>query len=391
MDFLVFSHLRWDFVYQRPQHLLSRCARQQRVFFWEEPVFLEAVNPELSVKDTADGVTVCVPQLPQGLPQNEVFRTQETMLKSFLKKQKLESYVLWYYTPMARNFSRDLDPEVVIYDCMDELSGFRGAPPGLRAAESELFDAADLVFTGGRSLYESKRNRHPSVHCFPSSIDVKHFAKARRHSSEPEEQAGIAHPKLGFAGVIDERMDLDLIRAVAESRPEWQLVMIGPVVKISETDLPRLANIHYLGARSYGDLPSYMSGWDVGMLPFALNDSTKFISPTKMPEYLAAGLPVVSTPITDVVRPYGESRLAHIAATPAEFIAAVERCLAPATAEAERLRLQAVDDFLALSSWDRTWSDMRSLILAAAETTTDSGDVRGEYPGEAIAGMATAD
>lgn len=354
-------------------------------------MFLEGVKSELSVKETADGVTVCVPQLPQGLPQNEVFRTQESMLNSFLREQKSESYALWYYTPMARNFTRDLDPGVVVYDCMDELSAFRGAPPGLHAAEAELFEAADLVFTGGRSLYETKQNRHPSVHCFPSSIDFKHFSKARRHPSEPEEQAGIAHPKLGFAGVIDERMDLDLIRAVAESRPEWQLVMIGPVMKISEDDLPRLANIHYLGARSYGDLPAYMSGWDVGLLPFALNDSTKFISPTKTPEYLAAGLPVVSTPITDVVRPYGESRLAHIAATPAEFIAAVEQCLVPKTAEADRQRLQAVDDFLALSSWDRTWSDMRSLILAAAETKTDSGDVRGEYPGEAIAGMATAD
>jgi UDP-galactopyranose mutase len=262
---------------------------------------------------------------------------------------------------MARNFTRQIPAAAIIYDCMDELSAFRGAPPGLRAAEAELLDAADLVFTGGQSLYESKRNRHPSVHCFPSSIDFQHFVQARRTSESPD-QAGIPHPKLGYCGVIDERMDLDLIREVAQARPEWQIVMIGPVVKISESDLPRAANIHWLGGRKYDELPAYMSGWDVALLPFALNESTKFISPTKTPEYLAAGLPVISTPITDVVRPYGEKQLVTIAATSQEFISAIERHLAPQRAEAKQNHQDTTDRFLAGNSWQQTWDRMYALI-----------------------------
>jgi UDP-galactopyranose mutase len=259
---------------------------------------------------------------------------------------------------MAMPWTKHLKPLATVYDCMDELSAFKNAPTSLKENEAALFERADLVFTGGHSLYEAKRHQHRNVYAFPSSIDAPHFAQARSAVCEPADQKDIPHPRLGFFGVIDERMDLELLDAVAEARPQWQLVMIGPVVKIDPADLPRRANIHYLGGKSYAELPAYLSGWDVALMPFARNDSTRFISPTKTPEYLAAGRAVVSTSIRDVVRPYGELGLVHIADTPAEFVAAVERAMNEDTAA----RMQEVDAFLGQTSWDMTWGRMSELV-----------------------------
>jgi UDP-galactopyranose mutase len=266
---------------------------------------------------------------------------------------------------MALEFSRGLTASATVFDCMDELSAFQGAPPELIKHETELLNRADLVFTGGQSLYEAKRERHRRVYAFPSSVDVPHFRTARRREADPDDQAGIPHPRLGFFGVIDERMDLGLLDAVASARPDWHLVILGPCVKIDPARLPRHANIHYLGMKKYDELPAYLSGWDVALLPFAKNDSTKFISPTKTPEYLAAGRPVVSTSVRDVVRPYGEQELVYIADHPDDFVLAVERALAaPPAGWRER-----VDHFLSDMSWDRTWSEMSSLIDAVSRSS----------------------
>ncbi|MDQ3811652.1 MAG: glycosyltransferase, partial [Chloroflexota bacterium] len=263
-----------------------------------------------------------------------------------------------YYTPMALGFSDHLKPLVTVYDCMDELSAFLYAPPALGQREAELFRRADLVFTGGRSLYEAKHARHRSVHLFPSSVDRWHFGKARLPISDPKEQAPLGRPRLGFFGVLDERLDRDLLDGIADQRPDWQIIMLGPVVKIDPASLPSRANIHYLGGRDYASLPSYIAGWDVAILPFARNDSTRYISPTKTPEYLAAGKPVVSTSIRDVVEPYAALGLVRIADEPAQFVAAVEAALA----ENSRARLRAADAFLAPMSWDATWTSMAALI-----------------------------
>jgi UDP-galactopyranose mutase len=258
---------------------------------------------------------------------------------------------------------------------MDELSAFKNAPAALREREAELFKRADLVFTGGQSLYEAKRHQHHSIHAFPSSIDAPHFMQARAMVDERADQREIPHPRIGFFGVIDERMDIDLLAGVADLRPDWHLVIIGPVVKIDENDLPRRDNIHYLGGKSYKELPAYLSGWDVAMLPFARNESTRFISPTKTPEYLAAGCPVVSTSIRDVVRPYGQKGLVHIADTPEEFAAAIDTAIKTDSPQ----RLMEVDSFLRQTSWDRTWSQMSDLIAevclqsqSAEETETSA-------------------
>ena len=300
-DLVCVSHLRWDFVWQRPQQLLARCARERRVFFVEEPVFVTGCTPQLRVRRLSDRLVVAVPELPADCPPAEASEIQEQLLRNLLLDFRIKAFVLWLYTPMAVPFTRRLDPLAVVYDCMDELSAFAHASDRLVPLEDELFRRADLVLTGGRSLFEAKRGRHPHVHLIPSSVDSAHFAVARLPGSEPGDQADIGSPRLGYAGVIDERIDLELLAAVADARPSWQLVLLGPVTKIDPAVLPQRPNLHYLGRKDYADLPAYLRGWDVALMPFARNGATRFISPTKTPEYLAAGLPVVSTPIADVV------------------------------------------------------------------------------------------
>jgi UDP-galactopyranose mutase len=353
-DLICLSHLRWNFVFQRPQHLLTRCAKERRVFFIEEPVWCEDTIPRLDLQ-RSHGVTVAVPRLPRGGDAEAILRE---LVDELRVTQAIHRYVLWYYTPMAWSFTRHLSPDAVVYDCMDELSGFANAPAELRQREAELLSRADVVFTGGHSLYEAKRHTHPNIHPFPSSVDVEHFAQARRISSDPDDQAGIPHPRLGFFGVIDERMDLELLDGIAVARPLWHFVLLGPVVKIDPTVLPRRSNIHYLGGKSYDELPRYIAGWDVALLPFARNDATRYISPTKTPEYLAAGKPVVSTSIRDVVRPYAHKGLVRIADTVDGFVDACEAALV----EDAVARQRDADAFLRQTSWDGTWAQMRQLV-----------------------------
>jgi UDP-galactopyranose mutase len=362
-DVVCFSHLRWRFVFQRPQHLLSRCARTRRVFFFEEPIFDEGPARLESAPVDHHGVRVLTPHLPAGMDEAESHAAQRALVDELHDRFAIEAPLLWYYTPMALPFSRHLAPAATVYDCMDELSAFAGAPPVLRHREAELLRHADLVLTGGQSLYEAKRALHPSVHLFPSSVDVAHFATARGALPPPADQASIPGPRLGFFGVVDERMDLDLVAGVAAARPDWHVVIVGPVVKIDPATLPRLPNIHYLGQKTYQELPAYLAGWDVALLPFAHNAATRFISPTKTPEYLAGGRPVVSTSIRDVVRPYGEIGLVRIADDPRDFVAAVEASLA----EPRDALLARADAFLAECSWDETWSRIEQLLDVAVE------------------------
>ena len=367
-DLVCLSHLRWNFVFQRPQHLMTRFATQRRVFFFEEPLF-DVDAPELIVKRDR-GVYVCVPHLPHGLPHSEILAELRRLLSDLFSEQDVEHPIVWYYTPMALEFTRDLSTGVVVFDCMDELSAFAGAPPELIALETELLSRADLVFTGGESLFEAKRNRGRRVHAFPSSVDVAHFSKARCAQREPADQALIPHPRLGFFGVIDERMDTSLLADVALMRPEWHLVMIGPCVKIDKALLPVNPNIHYLGMKTYDELPAYLAGWDVALLPFARNGSTQFISPTKTPEYLAAGCPVVSTSVRDVIRPYGEQNLVAIADTADQFVEAIEAALTALPTD----WLSRVDRFLSTKSWDRTWTEMSQMIDEVATQQIEGRD-----------------
>jgi len=353
-----FSHLRWDFVWQRPQHLLTRAARHYTVLVIEEPVFQAGAEPHMDLSQRPQGVTIAVPVLPEGLSHEDVIAEQHDLIEALIGREALAPRVFWYYTPMALAFTSGLECDLCVYDNMDELSLFRGASRVLIDLETALFARADLVFTGGMSLYEAKRKRHHSVHGFPSSIDFDHFAQARVARADPPDQSGIASPRLGFFGVIDERMDVELVGRIADLRPRWQFVMIGPVVKIDPAILPRRDNLHWLGSKSYADLPHYLAGWEVGLMPFALNESTKFISPTKTPEFLAAGVPVVSTPIVDVIRPYGEKGLVEIARNAEEIVENVEIILS----RPRDAWLAKVDRHLASGSWDKTWAAMHKLM-----------------------------
>jgi glycosyltransferase involved in cell wall biosynthesis len=357
-DLVCFSHLRWGFVFQRPQHLLTRCARERRVYFIEEPIFIDGES-HLELTLTEEGVRVVVPHIHHAAANLE--GEQVELIRALVAREQIDRFVLWFYTPMALPLAAALSPLAVVYDCMDQLAAFKNAPASLLERERELFEKADVVFTGGHALFDEKKGCHRNIHPFPSSVDVGHFAQARVPQAEPEDQAWIGRPKLGFFGVIDERMDLELLRGVASARPGWNLILLGPVVKVEEADLPRASNIHYLGGKNYADLPRYIASWDVALLPFARNEATRFISPTKTPEYLAAGVPVVSTSIRDVVRPYEALGLVRIADSVAEFVNACEAAMS----EQSGRRAAEADDFLTHLSWDKTWSEMRAHIEAA--------------------------
>jgi glycosyltransferase involved in cell wall biosynthesis len=360
---ICFSHLRWNFVFQRPQHLMCRFGRTMNVIFWEEPVEIgpgETAFLQVREAEDANGVRIVVPHLPEGMPEDAREAVLGRLLDAHIASLR-GPLIAWYYTPMMLPFSRHLDADVAVFDAMDELSKFKFAPAHLLMLEQELIDRSDIVFTGGSSLYEAKKDRHHNVHCFPSSVDRVHFLKARSRQFEPGDQEDLPRPRLGFYGVFDERFDTELLAEVAAMRPDWSFVMIGPIAKISADDLPKRPNIHYLGGKTYDQLPAYLSGWDVALMPFAMNESTQFISPTKTPEYLAGGKPVVSTPIRDVVRHYGQLEGVQIASTAQEFVAACETAL-ELSRQPESGWLAQADLMLSATSWDTTQARIAGLI-----------------------------
>lgn len=368
MDLICLSHIRWNFVYQRPQHLLNRFAVNNRVYVIEEPVF-EAHSDfyEITKPNEDSNLWVVVLHVSKNTSPEKRNHTLKALIDSLRYSNHINKYILWYYTPMALEYTDHLNPSLIVYDCMDELSAFKSPPAGIKEMEVCLLKRADIVFTGGQSLYKAKKHLHHNIHAFPSSIDKSHFISARCFKDDPEDQANIPHPRFGYYGVIDERFNISLVKELATARPDWNFIFIGPVIKINPKHLPVKENIHYLGSKNYKQLPSYLSGWDVAILPFELNESTKFISPTKTPEYLAGGKPVISTSIMDVVNPYGKLDLVHIADTVEEFIEAGEKIIKKGPNKEWR---KNVDEFLANMSWNKTWHRMSLLIDEALEKRT---------------------
>jgi UDP-galactopyranose mutase len=338
---------------------MSRFSNYYAVYFIEEPIFYSGAD-SYSFQLTKEDVTVIKPHLNDSNQSNKNERLKN-IIDAFVNEQEIKNFISWYYSPIALLFTAHLHPHLIVYDCMDELSAFKFAPPELKQAEKDLLQRADVVFTGGHSLYKAKKHLHHNIYSFPSSIDKEHFYKARHTLIEPSDQQCISHPRLGFFGVLDERFDIDLIKKVADAKPEWQFVFIGPVVKISEDDLPKNDNIYYLGSKSYALLPEYIGSWDIALIPFAINASTKFISPTKTPEYLAAGKPVISTAIEDVVHPYGDEQLVHIIYSAEEFIAAATAILSN---DSKDVWLKKADSFLSGNSWNATWQNMADIITS---------------------------
>lgn len=345
-DMVVFSHLRWDFVYQRPQHIISRLAKTQKILFIEEPLCLP----------TAEGgaLTVITPNLHVLQPNVQCIEEIAGILLQYTAKSVSTG---WFYSasflPLLSYFNFD----TIVYDCMDELSLFKGAPEKLVQLERTLMEKATVVFTGGKSLYESKAQHHNNVHCFPSSVDRNHFAKALNGLALPEDIAAIKGPIVGYFGVIDERINLALLHETALLLPQVSFVMIGPLAKISDQDLPRENNIHYLGMKSYSELPGYLKAFSIAMMPFALNDATKYISPTKTLEYMAAGKPIISTAIYDVVRDYSDS--VAIISIQQEFATAIENALF------KGINVFTPTDYsniLEKTSWDTTVNKMKDVL-----------------------------
>ena len=357
IDLVCFSHLRWDFVFQRPQHLMSRAAHSLRVFYVEEPHFADGAEIALHTRLTAEDVMLVQTNLPWHCDHAG---EQRRLLDRLVAEHAITNPVLWFYTPRALEFAGHLRGRATVYDCMDELSAFAGADGRLPEQERALLARADTVFTGGASLFEAKRPLHGNVHLFPSAVDSRHFAPARTALPDPADQAHIPHPRAGFYGVLDERLDRALVAGVARLRPGVQFVLLGPLAKLDESELPRAPNLHYLPGKSYGELPGYIANWDVATLPFARNEATRYISPTKTPEYLAAGCPVVSTPIMDVVRTYGALEAVHVGGTAEEFACGIDLALAQAR-DGGAWRDEA-DAAIAPLSWDVTWARMRSLL-----------------------------
>ena len=368
---IVFSHLRWDFVYQRPQHLLSRLARHHSVVFVEEPKY-DAQGAYLKLSTPAPNVLVVQPHTPINQTGSQTgFHDDQLLHLQKLMRQLVRDYsdhIAWFYTPMALPLLQELQPKLVVYDCMDELASFKNAPKQLLQRESALLKVADIVFTGGQSLYRSKRDRHPNAHCFPSSVDAAHFVQALDRSNSHPAHREIPGPRLGFFGVIDERFDAELIGKLADAHPSWQIVLVGPVAKIDPATLPQRQNIHYLGQQPYEVLPQFLAGWDVCLLPFALNESTRFISPTKTLEYMAAELPIVSTPVTDVAELY--SGIVQIAQDAPAFIAACEQALL-ASPQEHAERVEGMRRVLASTSWDSAAEKMRLLLATTGRLAVE--------------------
>jgi UDP-galactopyranose mutase len=364
---IVFSHLRWDFVYQRPQHLLSRLAEYYQIIFFEEPEFHQG-EASLETSQPLPNLTVCRPRTP--VASTDYSDEQMPYLRSMASElaDQHPDAIVWFYTPMAFPLLEEMQAGLVVYDCMDELSAFKNSSAQLLQREDALLRRADVVFTGGPSLYNAKKHRNGNVHCFPSSVDVNHFRQALDRKLAHPSQQNLPHPRFGFYGVIDERFDIDIVTQMADAQPDWQIVLVGPVAKIEPDALPQRDNIHYMGQQSYKALPHFLAAWDVCLMPFAINESTRFISPTKSLEYMAAELPIVSTPVKDVVDLHSD--VVEIADGAAAFIEACRKSLAQTDKEMQQ-RVRLMRAKLSRTSWDVTAAKIHALLEQALSAAAE--------------------
>jgi glycosyltransferase involved in cell wall biosynthesis len=326
---VVFCHLRWDFVWQRPQQFHSRFAKRHRVLFVEGPqVHAGDFEPHYTLRAVAEhpGVTVMQMHFSEsdwakgGSFIDPMRRTLLNRARATELKGRFDSPVAWFYDPMAVESHLGQHGAIAtVYDCMDELSQFKFAPPELIARERRLLLNADVVFAGGRKMAESKRRFNTNVHFYGCGVDVAHFGKARLASTPvPDDIKQIGGKILGYFGVVDERLDYELIARLADSNADWNVVMIGPTAKVDPNELPQRPNLHWLGGRDYSQLPAYTKRFDVALMPFALNEATEYINPTKALEYMATATPILSTPVPDVVSNFAS--VVKISASSDEFI-----------------------------------------------------------------------
>jgi glycosyltransferase involved in cell wall biosynthesis len=312
---VVHSHLKWDWVWQRPQQFLSRLSRKHRVLFVEAPDVYDAAHvTRVDLREVTDFPNINVLQLKIPAKRENDIRwidkERRRVVQSLLSGplgQSFPSIVQWFYDPMAVTaLAGQLDEQLIVYDCMDELSLFRGAPPELVRRERELLAVADVVFAGGPKIWRAKRELNRNCFCYGCGVDARHFGEACDPELRvPHDMAGLSRPVFGYIGVVDERIDYELLTRLADST-EGSVVMVGPWTKVDPASFPHRDNLQWLGGRDYSDLPRYAKGFDVCVMPFAINEATRFINPTKALEYMATGRPIVSTPVEDVVSQFSD-------------------------------------------------------------------------------------
>ena len=380
LTLLTIGHLRWDHVWQRPQQLMTRFARRARVIYVDPAEIAAADAPRIDEQPDSHGVRRLQPVFPVDLLDTPGHNYRELWLKLLptVLAEAGSNTIVWVSSPLLSYLVAAALPHVrfAVYDCMDDLASFKDGSALMREREEQLLRQAELLFTGGLSMYEARKMRHPRAYCFPSGVDVAHFSRAEDQATrEPAAIAGIPHPRLGYFGVLDERIDWPLIAQVAEQRPDWHWLLVGPTAKVRPEDLPQAPNIHYLGQQQYTDLPAYLKGFDIATMPFALNEATRFISPTKTPEYLAGGKSVVSSSVPDVAARYGN--IVYLADGPDAWIAAVESALAAAPAERAARNARAIP-LLEQSSWDgvvdRMWELIAGRLTLQAQHSLEIGE-----------------
>ena len=316
-------------MWQRPQQFLSRLSARHRVLFVEGPVPSDKVkNATVNLREVSDypNIVVVQMQMPATRWQDGAWVDKERrrLVQSVLAGplgSNFEDPVQWFYDPMAVTaFAGHLDERALVYDCMDQLSQFKGAPPELVRRERELLAVADVVFAGGPKMWVDKREHNANCFSYGCGVDVNHFGRARQETTEiPADVRNFSGPVLGYFGVVDERIDYDLLAGLADHDPEWNVVIVGPTTKVDPAMFPKRPNLHWLGGRDYSQLPAYAKRFDVCLMPFAINEATEFINPTKALEYMATATPIVSTAIEDVVLQFSE--VVRVAATHKNFIA----------------------------------------------------------------------
>lgn len=354
-DMIVFCHLRWHFVYQRPQHIISRISKTMKTLFIEEPLYNNESKESGNLIIINDMLHVLQPNVKD-------IESIAAIIPEYVKNKDIP--VGWFYSAIFCPLSECIDFETIVYDCMEELSLLKGSAKNVINQEKYLISNADIIFTSGKSLYELKKQWHTNVHCFPSSVDEPHFAKALNGIKVADDVANLQSPIVGYYGVIDERIDFALLHETALKLPNVSFVMIGPLSKIEKNDLPQEDNIHYLGMKSYNELPHYLKAFDIAMIPFAVNDTTKYISPTKTLEYMSAGKPIISTKITDIVHDYGICL--SMVESADEFYEAIKFALDKTDHFSMELEYHKI---LKKTSWDITAVKMKSIIKTFANGT----------------------
>ncbi len=390
---IVHSHLCWDWVWQRPQQFLSRLSRRHEVLFVEGPVSVSGLEASYSTRrhfSNFPNITVFQTFIPDGRWHDGhwVDGERHRLLREALAgplKGRFDGAVQWFYDPMAVTaFAGRMNESAIVYDCMDELSQFKGAPPALVERERDLLRVADVVFAGGRKMHESKSRFNANCHFYGCGVDVEHFGRARdAKTSVPDDMAALSGPTLGYFGVVDERLDYELLAKLADADPDWNIVMVGPMTKIDPAIVPQRPNLHWLGGREYSRLPAYAKGFDVCLMPFARNEATEYINPTKALEYMATARPIVSSDVPDVVSNF--SSVVGIARSHDEFIALCRTALQSPDQQAVARGVQMAED----NTWDAIVAKLEAHIddvLAARAAAQDTGGVTAQ----AVASRAVA-